>query len=88
MERIAARDQEYLAAIERGDKRALFDHIASDNDARRICGFPTMYLVLDVLARVGARWSGSLVRYDQAVDYQSDCAVTFAGMALLEIAGN
>ena len=88
MERIAARHQEYLAAIERGDKRALFDHIASDNDARRICGFPTMYLVLDVLARVGARWSGSLVRYDQAVDYQSDCAVTFAGMALLEIAGN
>lgn len=84
MARVAVRDAEYLAAIQRGDKRSLFTHIASDSDARRICGFPTMYLVLDVLDRIGVPWRCETVRYDQAVDYATDCAVTFAGMVLSE----
>ncbi|MFM1847974.1 MAG: hypothetical protein RL417_1448, partial [Pseudomonadota bacterium] len=47
MEQIAERDHQYLECIYRQDKRALFEHIAVDGDARRICGFPTMYTVLD-----------------------------------------
>jgi len=82
MREIGYRDQQYLRAIEECDHKALFDHIAQDQDARRICGFPTMYLVLDVLNRLGSKPEVDVVGYDQAVDYQSDCAVTFAGVAM------
>jgi AmmeMemoRadiSam system protein B len=88
MREIAARDARYLDAIEKQDKRALFDHIAEDRDARRICGFPTMYTVLDVLGRLGERLSYEILRYDQAVDYTSDCAVTYAGVALYQSSTN
>jgi AmmeMemoRadiSam system protein B len=79
---IAARDARYLDAIAAQDCGALFSHVAEDIDARRICGFPTMYTILDVLNRLGERTSCSVRVYDQAVDYQSGCAVTFAGLAL------
>lgn len=82
MREIGYRDQQYLRAIEECDPKALFDHIAEDQDARRICGFPTMYLVLDVLNRLGGRTDVDVVAYDQAVDYPTDCAVTFAGVAM------
>lgn len=82
MQEIAQRDQQYLRAIQECDHKALFDHIAQDQDARRICGFPTMYLVLDVLNRLAGKFDVDVVAYDQAVDYQSDCAVTFAGVAM------
>lgn len=82
MEQVAARDGEYLRCIERHDARALFAHIAEDGDARRICGFPTMYTVLDCLARLGIRYSSELFDYRQAVDYSTDCAVTFAGLGM------
>jgi hypothetical protein len=41
-----------------------------------------MYLVLDVLRRSGIPTSCDVVAYDQAVDYEGDCAVTFAGLAI------
>ncbi len=82
MREIAIRDSEYLAAIECGDKDRLFSHIAEDGDARRMCGFPTMYTVLDVLERIGQKFTADAVYYDQAVDYTRDCAVTFAGVSM------
>lgn len=80
MGRIAERDKLYLRAIESHDKHALFDHIAEDQDQRRICGFPTMYTVLDAFDRLGLKYSSQLFDYRQAVDYDRQCAVTFAGM--------
>lgn len=84
MREIGYRDQQYLRAIEECNHKALFDHIAEDQDARRICGFPTMYLVLDVLNRLGCKTECDVVAYDQAVDYPSDCAVTFAGVVMYQ----
>jgi hypothetical protein len=83
MDRVAERDSCYLQAIQQHDLTALFAHIAEDQDARRICGFPTMYAVLDILKKLGDRVTCDVTHYDQAVDYQSDCAVTFAGLALV-----
>jgi AmmeMemoRadiSam system protein B len=83
MREIATRDSAYLAAIESGDKDRLFLHIAEDGDARRMCGFPTMYTVLDVLERIGQKYTADAVYYDQAVDYTRDCAVTFAGVSMV-----
>jgi AmmeMemoRadiSam system protein B len=88
MAAIARRDAEYLAAIEARDKKRLFDHMAEDCDARRMCGFPTLYTVLDVIDRTGWRTECSTVKYEQAVDYVADCAVTFAGMAMYRVAAS
>lgn len=80
LENVRARDMNYLDAITANAKHKLFDHIAEDEDARRICGFPTMYCVLDLFERLGWSYRAQLFEYRQAVDYASDCAVTFAGM--------
>lgn len=82
MEKIRKRDKIYLDAIVRQDKKTLFSHIAEDGDARRICGFPTMYTVIDVADRLNLRYRGEVFDYRQAVDYKTDCAVTFAGVGL------
>jgi len=79
---IHQRDQEYLSCISRGSKQMLLEHIIEDGDARRICGWPTMYVILDVMERLQAPFSSELYSYRQAVDYDNDCAVTFAAMGL------
>lgn len=81
MQQVAQRDREYLATLEALDRTRLFQHIAEDQDARRICGFPTMYLVLDLLERLALPIRTRCLDYRQAVDYRTQCAVTFAGMA-------
>ena len=82
MREIATKDSQYLGYMVRGDKDGFFQHVASDGDSRRICGFPTMYTILDVVSRLGIELEGNVVEYSQAVDYTSDCAVTFAGVTL------
>lgn len=82
LETVRARDAIYLDSIKEQAKHKMFKHIAEDEDARRICGFPTMYTVLDVLDRLKMRYSTQLFDYRQAVDYPRECAVTFAGLGL------
>jgi AmmeMemoRadiSam system protein B len=82
MQVIARRDEQYLSAIRKGDKTTLFNHICEDGDARRICGFPTMYTIMDILERTENSYDCDVISYDQAVDYKSDCAVTYAGAAM------
>lgn len=82
MQKIELRDKQYLAKLMAQDAPGLFEHIAEDEDERRICGFPTMHTVLDVLTRLNIKTRGEVFDYRQAVDYQSDCAVTFAGIGL------
>lgn len=81
---VRERDERYLQSILNQDKGGLFEHIAEDGDARRVCGYPTMYTVIDLLDRLGIRYQGELVEYRQAVDYESDSAVSFASLALYE----
>lgn len=80
MEEVHHRDQEYLQTLLMLDKEKLFSHIAEDNDKRRICGFPTMYTVLDLYARLGLKPTAKLLGYHQAVDYKNGCAVTFGSI--------
>jgi MEMO1 family protein len=81
LEKVRERDADYLEHIQHQDKKALFEHIAEDNDARRICGFPTMYTLIDLCDRLSLKYSTILRSYQQAVDRPSGCAVTFAGMS-------
>ena len=82
MQEIRRRDTTYLNAVAARDKSALFTHIAEDSDQRKVCGFPTLYTVLDTTERLGWKLQASLFDYQQAVDYQTDCAVTFAALGL------
>ncbi len=84
MQRVEARDRVYLDAVVTQNKDMLFAHVAEDGDARRICGFPAVYTMLDVMERLNLNCSGELLDYRQAVDYLSECAVTMAGAALWE----
>lgn len=75
---VEARDREFLNCVFSKDAESLFEHIASDFDKRRICGFPTLYTMLSVFERLTLEVSGSLIDYRQAVDFERDHCVSFA----------
>ena len=78
---VREKDMMYLDAVAAGDKKRLLDVVMSDMDATKICGFPTMYTMLDVLERTGGGCEFKLLSYEQAVDFENDRCVTFAGGA-------
>jgi len=84
MEQIAKKDKRYLEYVQQGRKDQLWDHIAADMDRRRICGFSTLYLVLDLLERMQISFSSQLMEYRQAVDSKRECGVTFASLGIWE----
>lgn len=79
---VKERDLLYLDAVGEQDKEKLFDRIAFDRDCNRVCGFPTLYTVIDLLDRLGVTYSTKLYDYQQAVNQQTQCAVTFAGLGI------
>ena len=84
LQKIATRDRTYLDCIHAQDKSTLFHHMAEDQNARRVCGFPSLYTMIDLMDRLGWRYNAQEFDYRQAVDRSTDCAVTFAGVGLYE----
>jgi len=84
MQNIRAKDLEYISCIEQADTSMLWQHVAADMDARRICGFSTLYLMLDVVKRLGISPRSKLWEYRQAVDSKGECGVTFASLGQYE----
>ena len=78
---VSDRDAEYLDLVSAQDVRGLFQHIVSDHDARRMCGFPSLYLILDVFERLGLSLRMKTSVYDQSVDLARGCCVTYSGMS-------
>jgi AmmeMemoRadiSam system protein B len=70
-------DEALLQQAGRADPGGYFRVIADEADARRICGLPPTYTVLEAL-QPGA---GKLHHYDQWVDPNGLESVSFAGMA-------
>lgn len=81
---IATRDEEYLHCIQTLDATALFAHIQSDLDSRRVCGFATIYTLLDVLSSVPGPKKVERFDYRQAVNMDTQCLVSFASIAIYE----
>lgn len=73
---IETRDMEYLACFP--DPSKLWEHIAEDMDARRMCGFPTLYTLFELFKLMGKVPSLELIEYRQAAT--PECCVTFAGL--------
>jgi len=76
---IEARDRLLLETLVRADEAALFEHIAEDADARRVCGYPSLYTMFAAKKQAGMRLGGRLLEYRQAVTSENDCIVSFAG---------
>jgi AmmeMemoRadiSam system protein B len=70
-------DREMLKYAERVDAEGFFRAVARDNDPRRICGLPPIYVFLSA---IGAA-DGKLLKYAQAADPAGHSCVTFAAMA-------
>lgn len=81
---IELQDRIYLESICSLSSSKMFAHIAKDRDARRICGFPTMHTVLDVLNKMNKSYEVDLIDYQQAVDHKTQCLVSFAAMGIYE----
>ena len=75
---IERRDRALLDAVLSFDDEALFTHIHEDRDARRVCGFPSLAVMIPIMSRAGLQPKGHLVDYRQAVNKSSDCVVTFS----------
>jgi AmmeMemoRadiSam system protein B len=75
-----ARDEAILRRAEKTDPAGVFQVIAGEGDARRICGLPPTYLVLETLRPT----SGRLLHYGQYVHPRGEESVSFASMAFYE----
>jgi AmmeMemoRadiSam system protein B len=69
-------DLEMLAYAEKMDAEGFYDSIRKDGDRRRICGFPPIYVFLNITE---VR-KGRLLRYAQSQNPETQSAVTFASL--------
>jgi len=69
-------DRDTLKAISNLDKEGFWESIRKDGDRRRICGFPCIYTLLNLLPEC----SGILLRYDQMNDRNTGSAVSYASL--------
>ena len=72
-----ASDLRLLDAACRADATALFDEIAREKDANRICGLSPTYTMLEVMQPR----RGELLKYGQAVEPDGTSCVSFGSAA-------
>jgi AmmeMemoRadiSam system protein B len=70
-------DRRLLAYAERVDAEGFYDAIRLEKDRRRICGFPSIYTLLQLVDAP----EGKLLKYGQSLDTPTQSVVTFASLA-------
>jgi AmmeMemoRadiSam system protein B len=75
---VARQDHKFLQLVAHGDAEGVFRFIAAEDDRRRVCGYPPIYMALRFLGNP----SGKVLDYRQWADLQAGAAVTFAGAVL------
>lgn len=71
------RDQDILEQLQSANAERFFDVIAAEGDARRICGLPPAYTVLEAVRPAG----GKALHYDQYIHPTGYESVSFASVA-------
>jgi MEMO1 family protein len=71
-------DRSFLDLAAAGNAEGVFQSIAADNDRRRVCGFPPIYMALRCIDQP----RGELLQYRQWSDQNAGAAVTFAALAI------
>jgi hypothetical protein len=77
LQRLKLEDEAKLKLVTQLDAEGFWECIARDLDSRRICGFPCIYTLLNILE---AR-EGRLLKYDQMDDRNTGSAVSYASLA-------
>jgi len=75
---VSREDRLFLKLVEEGDAEGVFNSIAADNDRRRVCGYPPIYMTMRCIGRT----EGKLLQYRQWSDFDAGAAVTYAALAL------
>ncbi|MGQ9509045.1 MAG: AmmeMemoRadiSam system protein B [Thermodesulfobacteriota bacterium] len=70
-------DQEMLEYVAKGDGEGFYSLILRENDQRRICGLPAIYVLLKILEPK----DGRLLKYGQAYTPEIQSVVSFASLA-------
>jgi MEMO1 family protein len=78
LSQVEREDRSFLKLVEQGDAEGVFRSIASDNDRRRVCGYPPIYMALRCIDQP----KGKLLQYQQWHDFEAGAAVTYAALAL------
>jgi len=74
------RDREYIRLAEGASSCEFLAHLAEDMDARRICGYPSLFTIFSLFEALDRKIQGELLSYHQAVEETSDTIVTFSSM--------
>ncbi len=77
LKRLEYEDINMLKYAEDLDAEGFYNSIQKENDRRRICGYPAIYTMLNVLKAS----KGKLLKYSQSTEPNTHSTVTFAGMA-------
>jgi MEMO1 family protein len=78
MQDVDYEDRRFLETVEKGNAEAMFRSIAADNDRRRVCGYPSIYMTLRCIENP----EGKLLQYRQWADMEAGSAVTYAALAI------
>lgn len=78
---VEIRDRQLLETLKDCDPSALYEHMAEDADARRVCGYPSLYTMMATMNELGLSAAGHTIEYRQAVDTSQDCHVSFGSLA-------
>jgi MEMO1 family protein len=78
LQRVEREDRIFLDLVQRGDAEEMFQSIAENNDRRRVCGYPPIYLTMRCIDRP----KGKLLQYRQWSDMNAGAAVTYAALAI------
>lgn len=79
LQEVEREDREFLNLVVAGNAEGVFRSIAADNDRRRVCGYPPIYMALRCLENP----QGKLLHYRQWADLEGGAAVTYASVAIL-----
>jgi len=79
LQEVRRRDRRMLDAIETGDAEAFRACVAQDDNPTRVCSVGCIFALLTALPHA----SPTVLRYDQAVDHQTQRGITCAAVALI-----
>lgn len=79
LKQVAEHDTELLNLVRDRNAKALLEHMARDQDARKVCGFPPMLTFLDALEAYG-QCQGEILHYEQWSEKETSSAVTYASL--------
>jgi len=81
LELLEARDRVLLTEVERLEANNMFEIIAEEQDRRRICGLPPIYILLKILSGIGcSNLEGRVLKYEYDFNTIDASAVSFASV--------